>query len=190
MHQMLLVRNPGAIFWVLDFLGSGFWELFEFPRTPFFGARISQNPRTTTSCCVVHAYSVSARKPRAQLCRSRYADRVTSKHDYVVLSLTWRRRTTIGAIKFRIKKTTNFSSFATNGKNWSIRKEQKGFLAHPKWAKRLFWNAKELLFEQKHNKSSTKATKAEERRAFENLSAHFGCAKNPLSIPKRTECCK
>jgi hypothetical protein len=32
--------------------------------------------------------------------------------------------------------TTNFNSFATNGKNLSILKERKGFLAHPKWAKR------------------------------------------------------
>jgi hypothetical protein len=35
-----------------------------------------------------------------------------------------------------------------------------------------------------------KRPKTEERRAFENLYAHFGCAKNPLSIPERTECCK
>jgi hypothetical protein len=44
------------------------------------------------------------------------------------------------------------------------------------------------------NKNALKAQqnrpKTEERRAFENLLAHFGCAENLPSFPKRTECCK
>jgi hypothetical protein len=39
-------------------------------------------------------------------------------------------------------------------------------------------------------KIQQKRPKTQERRAFENLSAHFECAENLSSIPKRTECCK
>jgi hypothetical protein len=89
----------------------------EFPRTlanftePKKSQRVcaSAEHNTTTSCCVVHAYSVSAqaqnttrlRRVVSLALRGRIVYR--QKHDYVVLSLTWRRRTTIGAIEFRIK---------------------------------------------------------------------------------------
>jgi hypothetical protein len=67
------------------------------------------------------------------------------------------------------------------------------FLAHPKRAKRFFRTQKNFFLNKKQWKfkqGSKKWPKTEEIRAFENLLAHFGCAKNPLSIPKRTECCK
>jgi hypothetical protein len=61
---------------------------------------------------------------------------------------------------------------------------------HSERAERFFLK-EELLFKQKRNESSTKVTEnPRENRAFENLSAHFGCAENHSSIPKRTECCK
>jgi hypothetical protein len=44
---------------------------------------------------------------------------------------------------------TNFSSFATNGKNWSIRKEQKGFLAHPHKGPKGFLEPKRTSFRTK-----------------------------------------
>jgi hypothetical protein len=86
--------------------------------------------------------------------------------------------------------TTNFNSFATNGKNWSIRKEQKGFLAHPKKAERFFRTQKNFFLNKNTIKVQRKRPKTEERRAFENLSVHFGCAENLPSFPKRTECRK
>jgi hypothetical protein len=61
--------------------------------------------------------------------------------------------------------TTNCNSFATDGKNWSIRKEQKGFLAHPQRAKR-FLECKRTSFRTKHNKSSTKATENGREKSF------------------------
>jgi hypothetical protein len=82
-------RVPFFGFWIFWVLGSG--NYFEFPRTPFFWranlpepSRISQNPKKPA--CL--------RKRRTQH---------DYQHDYVVLSLTWRRRTTIGAIEFQIK---------------------------------------------------------------------------------------
>jgi hypothetical protein len=83
------IGNLGAIFgfWIFWVLGSG--NSFQFPRTPFFGEQIFQNPREfhrtrksqrvctsadhnpTTSRCVVHTYSV-VRKRR-------------TRHDYIVL---------------------------------------------------------------------------------------------------------
>jgi hypothetical protein len=49
---------------------------------------------------------------------------------------------------------------------------------------------KNFFLNKKAIKVQKKRLKTEERRAFENLSAPFGCAENPSSIPKRTECCK
>jgi hypothetical protein len=58
--------------------------------------------------------------------------------------------------------TTNCNSFATNGKNWSIRKEQKGFLAHPKRAERFFRTQKNFFSNKKAVKASESSTKATE----------------------------
>jgi hypothetical protein len=62
--------------------------------------------------------------------------------------------------------TTNCSSFATNGKNWSIRKEQKGFLAHPKRAERFFRTQKNFFLNKNTIKVQQKRPKTEERRAL------------------------
>jgi hypothetical protein len=80
------------------------------------------------------------------------------------------------------------------GKIGPFRKSRKVFLAHPKWAERFFRTQKNF-FSNKNamkvkKKVQQKRPKTQERRAFENLSAHFECAENLSSIPKRTECCK
>jgi hypothetical protein len=66
---------------------------------------------------------------------------------------------------------------------WHIRKGPKGFLER----KRTSFRTKTL---KNTIKVQQKRRKTEERRAFENLSVHFGCAENLPSFPKRTECCK
>jgi hypothetical protein len=81
--------------------------------------------------------------------------------------------------------TTNFNSFATNGKNSSIRKEQKGFLAHPKRAKRFFRTQKNFFLNKNTIKVQQKRPKTEDRRAFENLSVHFGCAENLSALSEK-----
>jgi hypothetical protein len=107
-------------FWIFWVLGSG--NNFEFPRTPLFGAQNSQNPREfhrtqksqrictreETSCCVVHAYRYSVSAQAQNTTQMRIVLR--QKHDYVMLSLTWRRRTTIGAINFELKIINLFDS--------------------------------------------------------------------------------
>jgi hypothetical protein len=65
--------------------------------------------------------------------------------------------------------TTNFTLFATNGKNRSIQKEQKGFLAHPKWAEGFFRTQKNFFSNKntmKVNESSTKATENPREKSF------------------------
>jgi hypothetical protein len=46
---------------------------------------------------------------------------------------------------FLLRLTTNFSSLATIGKNQSVLKEQKGFLAHPKWPERFLGTQKNIF---------------------------------------------
>jgi hypothetical protein len=95
--------------WQLQFLGSGFWELFWISQKPHFGTQISQNPREfhrtqkKPACLrkrrrqhnVVYTYTACLRKRRTQhdyvycvvrayndlvSCWLRYVDRVlTSK---------------------------------------------------------------------------------------------------------------
>jgi hypothetical protein len=48
-------------------------------------------------------------------------------------------------------------------------------------SRKVFWRTSKKNFFSNKNamKVQQKQPKTEERRAFENLSAHFGCAKNP-----------
>jgi hypothetical protein len=101
-------RRSGCHFLVLDFLGSGFWELFWISQNPHFLARkfprtltnfIEPKKNTTrlrTSCCVARATWIV-------LCQ---------KHDYIVLLPTWHRRTTIDLIKFELLKKIKNSSLS------------------------------------------------------------------------------
>jgi hypothetical protein len=73
--------------------------------------------------------------------------------------------------KLRYPVTTNCSSFATNAKNRSIRKEWERFFAHPKWAKRFLRTQKNFFANKTAMKAQQKQPKTEERRAFENVSA-------------------
>jgi hypothetical protein len=66
---------------------------------------------------------------------------------------------------------------------WHIQKGLKGFLERKRTSFRTKTNKNKIKVQQRRPKT-------EERRAFENLSVHFGCAENPPSFPKRTECCK
>jgi hypothetical protein len=70
-------------------------------------------------------------------------------------------------------------------------------LVHSERAKRFFGTSKtgqKVFRTQKNfflNRNRMKVhQKAEERRAFENLLAHFGCPENHSFIPKRMGCCK
>jgi hypothetical protein len=49
-----------------------------------------------------------------------------------------------------------------NGENWSIRKEQKGFLAHPKRAERFFRTQKNFFSNKNTIKVQQKPTKVTE----------------------------
>jgi hypothetical protein len=69
--------------------------------------------------------------------------------------------------------------FEPNGKSWSIWKEHKGFSVYPKWAKRFFRTQKNFFRYKNAMKVQQRRPKTEERRAFENLLAHFRCAENP-----------
>jgi hypothetical protein len=75
----------------------------------------------------------------------------------------------------------------TNGKSWSIQKEQKGFSGYPKWAKRFLITQKNFFWNKNAMKVQQRRPKMEERRALENLLAHFGCAENPSVHSKNDE---
>jgi hypothetical protein len=65
-------------------------------------------------------------------------------------------------------------------------KSGKGFLAHPKWAERFLRTQKNFFAnEQNAMKAQQNRPKTEERRAFENLSAHFGYTENPSRQSKK-----
>jgi hypothetical protein len=52
-------------------------------------------------------------------------------------------------------------------------------LAHPKSAERFLRTKKNFFANKNAMKAQQKRPKTEERRAFENFLAHFGCAENP-----------
>jgi hypothetical protein len=88
----------------------------------------------------------------------------------------------------KVNFTTNFNSFATNGKNRSIRKEQKGFLAHPKRAARFFRTQKNFFSnknQQKQNKSSTKATENRREKSFWKPFGPFWMRWKPSVLSKK-----
>jgi hypothetical protein len=58
-------------------------------------------------------------------------------------------------------------------------------LAHPKPAKRFFRTQKNFFLNKNTIKVQQKRPKTEERRAFENLSVHFGCAENLSALSEK-----
>jgi hypothetical protein len=122
----------GAIFWVLDFLGSGFWELFWISQNLLFWrvnfpepSRISQNPKKAS----VSAQAQSTTHDYVMLCRSRIqrvcastehntTNRVTSK-----TRLRWRGvdgpRLARSNFELKIINLFDSSSFVYFKKPWS-----------------------------------------------------------------------
>jgi hypothetical protein len=81
--------------------------------------------------------------------------------------------------------TTNCNSFATNGKSPSIRKELKGFLAHPKRAERFFRTQKNFFSNKNTIKVQQKRPKTEERRAFEKPFGPFWMRRKPSVLSRK-----
>jgi hypothetical protein len=82
-----------------------------------------------------------------------------------------------------MKNTTNFNSFATNGKNRSIRKEQKGFFGPSKMGER-FFRMQKNFFSNKNamkNESHESSTKSDRKPKREELLKTF---RSILNVPK------